>query len=282
MPEGPEVALQADWLNMKIFGRPTRWPAPRISLAILSGRYAKFPMTAPDAWISHTATAAESYGKLAWIKCESDSLVFTFGMTGQFSDVKTQHSRLQLEFSGESGVTTRVYWSDIRNFGTVRWMTNDTLAKKLRLLGPRAIKMTGHEPVPVRATLFAENCRKYHPNRTICEAMLDQRCAAGIGNYIKSEALYLAGASPTSPVWQLSDELLRLIFICAVSIADTSYAAGGATLSTYRSPTGRPGTYQDQLRVYGRALTPKGERVTKSLTPDGRATWWVKPEDRVA
>ncbi len=43
------------------------------------------------------------------------------------------------------------------------------------------------------------------PGRTIGEALLDQRCLAGLGTVYMSETLYLAGVGPLTPVGQVPD-----------------------------------------------------------------------------
>ncbi len=49
------------------------------------------------------------------------------------------------------------------------------------------------------------------PERPIAEVLLDQRVMAGIGNALKNEALFLAGADPFARVCQFSEQDLRAI-----------------------------------------------------------------------
>ena len=51
------------------------------------------------------------------------------------------------------------------------------------------------------------------PDREIGDALLDQRCLAGIGNLYKAEACFLAGLSPWTPVRDVPD-LPRLVDLC--------------------------------------------------------------------
>jgi len=51
-----------------------------------------------------------------------------------------------------------------------------------------------------------------HPTRRICDVLLDQRIAAGIGNIYKNETLFLCGVDPRTPVVSLSDDQLAALY----------------------------------------------------------------------
>jgi endonuclease-8 len=95
--------------------------------------------------------------------------------------------------------------------------------------------------------------------RPIEEALLDQRTIAGIGNVLKSEILFLAGANPGTPVSSLSDEQLGEIVGCAarllrenvLGIDRPAIARRSAGRSTTRSAQPDAGLF-----VYGRAGRP--------------------------
>lgn len=59
--------------------------------------------------------------------------------------------------------------------------------------------------------LLASRAR-LHPTRRICDVLLDQRVAAGIGNIYKNETLFLCGVNPRRPVAALSDDQLEALF----------------------------------------------------------------------
>jgi endonuclease-8 len=103
------------------------------------------------------------------------------------------------------------------------------------------------------------------PDRPVAEALLDQRNLAGIGNYYKSELLFLRGVSPWTPVRDVSD------LAGMVALAHRLLAAnrGRWTQSTTGSLRRGETSY-----VYGRRAAPcrrcgtpvdkaeQGERVT--------------------
>ena len=83
--------------------------------------------------------------------------------------------------------------------------------------------------------------------RPIGELLQDQRVAAGIGNVIRCEALYLAGVDPWCQTSALSDAELRGCFEHAQQIMERSVATGR------RDTTAQDG---ERFFVYGRTNRP--------------------------
>lgn len=84
-------------------------------------------------------------------------------------------------------------------------------------------------------------------SRAIGEILQDQRIAAGIGNVVRVEALYLARVNPWRPIEELSDDTLRACFENAQAILKRSVATGR------RDTTSRGG---ERYFVYGRTSRP--------------------------
>lgn len=109
------------------------------------------------------------------------------------------------------------------------------------------------------------------PSRPLGEALLDQRCLAGIGNVYKSELCFLLGVTPWLPVGRLPEERAAKL----PGLAHRLLTANRDRLS--RNTTGR----RDQnLFVYGRAPRPClrcGVSVRVAEQGDGsreRPTYW--------
>jgi endonuclease-8 len=73
----------------------------------------------------------------------------------------------------------------------------------------------------------------------IGEALLDQRALAGIGNEVKSEALWQASCSPWAPVRELDDGMFRRIVELGRDILREGAATGRRPRHVYRR-SGRP------------------------------------------
>jgi endonuclease-8 len=105
----------------------------------------------------------------------------------------------------------------------------------------------------------------------IGEALLDQRMAAGIGNVVRNEVLFLEGVDPWRPVLGLPDGVLRALLERAASILAAN-TRGGRRVTT---GVDRPGA---NLWVYGRAGRPCRRcgtpiRVSRQ-GPLARLTYW--------
>jgi len=85
------------------------------------------------------------------------------------------------------------------------------------------------------------------PDRTIAEALLDQRVAAGIGNVYKSEVLWACRVDPFAPVGQLDAATRRTLLERAHRLLLANL--GGGPRTTIPGPPG-------SLAVYGRARRP--------------------------
>ena len=108
-------------------------------------------------------------------------------------------------------------------------------------------------------------------DRTIAEALLAQRAAAGIGNVYKSEVLFLEGVDPRTPVAHLPDACLDALVTRASVLLRRNLGTGPRTT--------KPTLGGARLWVYnrgGRACFRCGTPVTRiMLGPEGgRSTYF--------
>lgn len=111
------------------------------------------------------------------------------------------------------------------------------------------------------------------PDRDIADALLDQQSAAGIGNVIKSEVLFMRGIHPWARVGTLSPPIVRQLLDEARRVLQISVAEGGVG----RRTTGRVQP-DARLYVYGRADRPCRRCGTliqfAKQGRDARSTYW--------
>jgi len=107
------------------------------------------------------------------------------------------------------------------------------------------------------------------PDRTIGEALLDQRNLAGIGTIYRAETLFLRGVSPWRPVGEIAD-LHGLVELARRLLEANKDRAG--TVTTGDRARGM------QMWVYGRA----GEPCRRCGTPIRRAELGPALEERTA
>jgi formamidopyrimidine-DNA glycosylase len=263
MPEGPEVKRISEKLSGFIVGEKIN------SADILGGRY--FKHGPPDGFeefvrsLPATVTQVDCKGKFIYILFDNGySLWNTLGMAGSWSPIPTKHSRVKLNFKDGSA-----YFNDIRNFGTVRVSRdNKQLKDKLDSLGPDMLAEN------VTNSEFANQIMK-KSTKTVAEAIMNQSVICGVGNYLKSESLYLARISPHRIVETLSREEISNLNSAIQCTIRSSYASGGATIHTFLDFDGKQGEYTRRFAVYNQKSDIVGNSVVRETTKDKRTSFWV-------
>jgi endonuclease VIII len=105
------------------------------------------------------------------------------------------------------------------------------------------------------------------PDRTIAEALLDQRNLAGIGNLYKSEILFLRGIAPQTPVSKVDDPAAVVRLAQRLLAANRGRWTQSTTGSLHKGQT----TY-----VYGRRAHPcrRCGTAVRRFEQDERVTYW--------
>ncbi len=263
MPEGPEVKRITEKLSKFIVGEKIT------SIDIMSGRYISH---GPPEGLSNlarnlplTVVDVSCKGKFIYIVFDNGCSIWnTLGMAGSWSPIPTKHSRLKLNFREGSA-----YFNDVRNFGTIK-VTSDPkmLDKKLNDLGPDML-----------ADKISDSTFKFQilkkRNKTIAEAVMNQKIVSGVGNYLKSESLYLAQISPHRQVSSLTDLEISNLNQAIQATIRASYISGGATIHTFLDFDGKQGEYTRRFAVYNQKYDPAGNRVVRETTKDKRTSFWV-------
>jgi DNA-formamidopyrimidine glycosylase len=291
MPEGPECHRSADFLHKLLVGRCLD------SIDVVGGRYKDNPPEGLRDLVSAKHRLRELFGAdggmiIEGVGCKGKfqhwcfrpgwTMWCTYGMSGQWStkrDVK--HCAIELchraNRVGILGGEGYVYFNDPRRFGTLKFIYDPDGTKmraKLDSLGPDMLS----DP-PVTPEQFTRRLN-LKPNRTLAEALMDQRVVSGIGNYVKAESLYLSELSPHRAISSLSSQETERLCQQVTNVMRASYNTGGATISTYRNVDGTKGVAQRRFVVYGNRVDPMGNTVVNEETRDGRTTWWVPTVQR--
>lgn len=263
MPEGPECRRIAESLAKEVSSKTI------VGIDILSGRYTKKQPSGLSEIISELPIGVVGVGVhgkfIYWILLKEYSLWNTLGMSGSWTREQTKHSRLKFRFSDGSSV----YFTDQRNFGTIKLVKGkNELIKKLQSLGPDMLSED------VSDEKFLASLRKKNKHN-VCKAIMDQGVVAGVGNYVKAEALWLAKINPNCLISELTDDQLICLNDSIKRVLKASYESGGATIQSYKDLDGKIGDYSSKFLVYNQKTDPHGNEVIKKQTPDGRTTHWV-------
>lgn len=141
-------------------------------------------------------------------------------------------------------------YQDVRKFGR---MTLVPLPKVWDYFGKKNL---GPEPIPEFFKLeeFKEQLKKHQG--AIKPLLLNQKIVAGLGNIYTDEVLFQARIYPERPANSLSSKEVTALYQAIIAILKDAIAKGGSTVRTYKNMIGADGTYQMELKVYGRTGLP--------------------------
>lgn len=135
----------------------------------------------------------------------------------------------------------------------------------LAALGPDLL-----EAVPQWAEI-ERRWERLAPATPVGVVLLDQRVASGIGNVYRSEALFLAGVHPRTPIGRMEPARLRKLFQGAAD-------AMGANLERSRGFSRDMGLGAGRMWVYGRGGRPclrcRSLVRAERLGEQARTVWW--------
>ena len=267
MPEGPEVKRTGLFLAKNLSGKTI------VEASVLSGRYTKKPIEGHDNLVNVMPCkfiGVGVHGKFIYMLTnEGINCYSTLGMAGNWSLKKTKHARFSFKLSDGK----EIYYNDQRNFGTIAFKYGpELLKKKLAKLGP---DMLAHE---TSEDIFINRLRTKQ-EWNITKALMTQSVVSGVGNYIKAEALWLAGISPVRKVKELLDVELTLLYAAIKAVMIESYK-NKSTHGAHRVFSDVQGDYSCRFLCYGRKVDAEGNEVSRMKTPDGRTTHWAPEKQK--
>jgi formamidopyrimidine-DNA glycosylase len=235
--------------------------------------------------IGASIQAVSRKAKLLRLRLNNDlNLLIHLKMTGQLifvdDDVKTggghptadwvralpsKHTRVIIEFSDDS----KLYFNDMRVFGWMRVLDDEQVLAEFNKYGPDVID----------ENFTAEYLQKKLANRTIAikEAIMVNQIVGGIGNIYANEALFEAGIDPRRSAKSLSLDELRHLVTASKQVIRAGLKAGGTTFDgRYVDVDGLAGSYQNQLKVYGKEgeLCPNCQAKIKKIKIGQRGTYF--------
>ena len=164
--------------------------------------------------------------------------------SGQF-DPRHDHIELLLDDG------SRLVFNDPRRFGIVKLVPRAQLSTiaELRGLGPE----------PLSREFNAEYLAARARGRRVAikNLLMDQRIVAGIGNIYAAEILFRAGVRPTRRSGRLRRTEIERIANAVPVVLRAAIGGRGTTFRSYRDSRGRPGSFAERLRVYGRKGKPR-------------------------
>jgi len=201
------------------------------------------------------------------------TLVIHLRMTGQLrytaADLpRVPHTHIVLKLA--SGHELR--YVDIRQFGY--WF----LAPDNEITAVARMDRLGVEPLSPEFTVARLASLLAGKRGRIKPVLLNQHIVAGIGNIYADEALFLAGLRPDRIAGKLALGEVARLHAAVTGVLAQGVKLRGTTFSDYIDGLGQQGSFQHQLKVYGRtgkACVKCGDSITR-LVLAGRGTHYCQ------
>jgi len=188
------------------------------------------------------------------------------------SYMKKALNHINVEFHTTKG---DLLFYDTLSFGTIKIFDEKSLDKKLDSLGLDIMDST------LTFDEFYEAFSKPRiQSKAIGNALMDQKIIAGIGNYLRSDTLWMSQINPHRKVKDIEDDEWKKIFHDARAIIWGSYNyKEGRKLKLISTKDKLPFDYERDFFVYNETKDPLGHKVIKEELYEGsqkRFIYWVK------
>jgi formamidopyrimidine-DNA glycosylase len=245
MPELPEVETTARGIAPHVSGQ-------RVTRVVVRERRLRRPI--PRSFAANVAgqeiREVGRRGKYLLLTAAGGTLIVHLGMSGSLrlvatSTVAEKHDHVDLQLG--NGLALRL--RDPRRFGLMVWTRDDPLSHPLlRELGPE----------PLAAVFNGDVLFKRSRGRRLAVKpfLMDAKVVVGVGNIYANEALFAARIHPLRPAGQVFGPEYRTLVAAIKKVLRQAIAQGGTTLRDFVAGDGRPGYFQQRLKVYGREGEP--------------------------
>lgn len=264
MPELPECETVVRDLRPHVVGRTIGWFgfSDREPQAEFSSIREKI--------VGEEIQAIDRFGKYIVFRLRHGSLISHLKMTGQWlysSPVIDKHFRWALGLVGEGKEPVNLVFRDIRRFGFLEWTEFVHAHPSIACLGVDGLSLNTREGLDF-VTFKSQGLRK-----PIKNFLLDQTAIAGAGNIYACEALFHAKVNPATPVSSID---LEDVCMALYGVLMDSIELRGTSVSDYVGGNGQRGSYQNELKVYGREGLPCYVCSTpiEKIVQAGRSTFY--------
>ena len=153
-----------------------------------------------------------------------------------------KHDRLIFDLSNNQ----KLIYNDIRKFGFIKFTKRFNLAENVHL------KNLGPEPLSNKFNIeYFKNYIK-GKKRTIKDLLMDQKFISGLGNIYVNEILHFSGIRPARKIKKLKTFEIQKIIKFSKKLISEAIILGGSSIKDFSSSSGKKGSFQQQLRVYGK------------------------------
>lgn len=186
-------------------------------------------------------------GKYLLLETTKGTALIHLGMSGSLRVVEPsaeyeKHDHVEFIFDNGKAIRLR----DPRRFGAVLFTHNNPLKHKLiRSLGPEPLSDDFNVDY-----LFQKSRTR---SVSIKQFIMNGQIVVGVGNIYACESLFNAGISPKASAGKVSKARYKNLVEKIKEVLARAIEQGGTTLKDFVQAEGKPGYFQQQLKVYGRA-----------------------------
>lgn len=261
MPELPEVETTRK--GIEPFLR-----AQTISMIIVRNGQLRWPVSEEISLLrSAKVNTLLRRGKYIILELDHGAILIHLGMSGSMRVVDRDealktHDHLLFELSDGK----QIRFNDPRRFGSVLWTRDWHKHPLIGSLGPE----------PLSEDFDAAYLYKLARGRSVAikQFIMNSQVVVGVGNIYANEALFLSGIHPKRAVSRISLKRMKSLVGNIKLVLTKAIEQGGTTLRDFVGSDGKPGYFQQQLYVYGRAGEPCKycEQVLKEIRMNNRST----------
>jgi len=264
MPELPEVEITRRGIEPHVAGRI-------LTGLVVRDRRLRWPVASGLArrLIGRRVNRVRRRAKYLLLDFDEGTLIVHLGMSGSLRALERPeppglHDHVDLIFG-----RTLLRLRDPRRFGSVLWQAGR--AEQHRLLAHLGIE-------PLEHAFTGEYLFRATRGRRVAikQLLMNHAVVVGVGNIYASEALFRAGIYPLTPAGRLSLARCNRLAQTVRETLEAALLAGGSTLRDFVNSDGKPGYFQHQRLVYGRAGEPcrTCAKPIKSIRQGQRSTFY--------
>ena len=245
MPELPEVETTRRGIDPFVANK-------KIARVIIRERRFRWPI--PNGFEKkvngHTVRSISRRAKYLLFELDHGYFMIHLGMSGSLRIVEQKtaiEKHDHVDFQLPNQLCLR--FNDPRRFGSVLWLGKNPLQHKLlNKLGPEPFEecFNGDH-------LFKTSRKKKVPIKNF---IMDNHIVVGAGNIYANEALFISGIRPGRAAGRLTKIECERLASNIIDVLNASIEMGGTTLKDFVGGDGKPGYFQQTLRVYGRNDQP--------------------------
>lgn len=260
MPEGPETRVVADDLNF-YRSKQILSVTHKLKMLVIPGK--DLPLTINRVYAQSKRIVIE----LITVGNEMRYLFIFLQMNGIFLFKEGNHTKALFEIGRAIKLPQTnllihehiLYYNDVgsKGGGSLEYITQQELISKFSKLGKDVYEFNEQQLYQYLSSTIKKN----QLNWIIAQALLDTKLFSGVGNYMRSDILYLAEIHPLVKLSHITQQ--RWILICRATlwVYKQSYSQGGMSYRDYLRIDGSKGKYKPL--VYKRSVCPRGFPVVE-------------------